>query len=161
MGGLEKKLEQDSMSRYFFTSILVSRRGFAKVRILKKILDLGHFGRSFWVILGGFLTVPLCFPYWRGVPGAARIEKIIGKKFSGACQIFVLGHPGMPPACSRASARPLRARATSRCPPLPSSLCCCAVPAWTPPPPLPAPAYYGGVVHIRDLRRISAEILRR
>ena len=107
------------MSRYFFTSILVPRRGFAKVRILKKYLDLGHFGRSFWVILGGFPYCSFVFPLlfltgaaYREPPGP---KKIVEKTFSGACQIFVLGHPGMPPACSRASARPLRARATSRC----------------------------------------------
>ena len=39
---------------------------------------------------------------------AARSEKVVENEISGMGQIFVLGHPGMSPACSRASARPLR-----------------------------------------------------
>ena len=40
---------------------------------------------------------------------ASRSEKIVENETSGVGQNFILGHPGMSPACPRASARPLRA----------------------------------------------------
>jgi len=49
-------------------------------------------------------------------------KKIVEKIFFGVCQIFVLGRSGMPPACSRPPARPLRSLPRVPCPRL-SHLC--------------------------------------
>jgi len=53
------------------------------------------------------------FPYCSLLLHRTRTEKKSRDEFSAACQIRVRGHPGVRPACSRAPARPLRARATS------------------------------------------------
>ena len=49
-------------------------------------------------------------------------KKIVEKIFLGVCQIFVPGRSGMPPACSRPPARPLRSLPRVPCPRL-SHLC--------------------------------------
>ena len=62
--------------------------------------------------------------YNRGVRWPRRTpkrRKNVEKTFSGGCQIFILGHPRIPPACSRTSPRPLYASPLAL--PLASSPC--------------------------------------